>query len=83
MKLRSFVRTPHLISDHIPILLDFMYSPATSPSGTHWAADCDAVAPLARPRCCWWRQGMRAAERLAVAVAAVCSGPAPGQMWVL
>ena len=61
----------------------------TSPSGTHLAADCGAVAPMALPRCCWWRQGMRAAERLAVAVVAavaavaVCSGPAPGQRRVL
>ena len=61
----------------------------TSSSGTHCAADSGSVAPLARTRCCWWHQGKRAAERLAVvavvavAVAAVCSGPAPVQLWVL
>ena len=53
-------------------------------SGTHWVADCGAVAPVARYRCCWWRQGMPAAERLAVvAVAAVYLEPVPGQWWVL
>ena len=61
----------------------------TSSSGTHWEAGCGAVAPVARSRCCWWRQGMRAAELIAVvaavaaAAAAVCSGPDPGQRRVL
>jgi hypothetical protein len=62
-----------------------MHSAVTSSSGTHWEAGCGAAVPVAQSRCCWWRQGMRAVEGLAVvaAAAAICSEPGPGQRRVL
>jgi hypothetical protein len=51
---------------------------ATRTSGTHWKADCDSVAPVARSHCCWWSPGTRAVERFS-AVAAICLAPTPGQ----